>query len=254
MKLAKYSPYMVVLALLGAATLLLKYGVSVAGVEAPGVMLRLPERVGTWSGEDLYYCQNESCLYAGPRSELTDALVCPRCGGAMRMTWSVAERQLLPADTILLKKFYRPPAGPGLQVAVVVSGAEQVSIHRPQICLAGQGYEIESERTVLCPLDRDRSLGVRVLEVLSRDRSTDGRLVERGGVYAYWFVSRHYVTPSHARRMLLSAWDRLAHGRVIRWAYVSVSGSRLAGAADDERQATAFIREFYPLIMAGTEP
>jgi hypothetical protein len=251
MSLGKYTPYLVVLALMGVTTVAIKSGSAVHGLEAPGVTLSLPERMGGWLGEDLYYCQRESCLQASLQSELSDAHLCPKCGAAMNLSWSLAERQLLPADTLLIKKFYRPPAGPGLLVSVVVSGAEQVSIHRPQICLTGQGYEIASERTIMVPLDQRAPLGVRMLDLFQRGRSADGQLVERASFYAYWFVSRHHETPSHGVRVSLSAWDRLIHGRAIRWAYVSVSGSRTSGSAEVERQVAEFIRQLHPLTIPG---
>jgi hypothetical protein len=70
-------------------------------------------------------------------------------GGAADLT--LGERQALPPDTVILRKEYVGPGGDSTTVSVVLSGKEQKSIHRPQQCLPGQGYVIESSRTVSVP-------------------------------------------------------------------------------------------------------
>jgi hypothetical protein len=52
-------------------------------------------------------------------------------------------------------------------------------------------------------------------------------------------------------RILSAAWDRVVHGRLYRWAYVSVAGERLAGAPDADQPLASFLRDLYPLIRAG---
>eukprot|EP01031_Cornospumella_fuschlensis_P011402 gene11402-13926_t len=57
------------------------------------------------------------------------------------------EREQLPADTEMIKMRYRTPAlspatRDAAQVTMVLSGAERRSIHRPEVCLDGQGWTL----------------------------------------------------------------------------------------------------------------
>lgn len=249
MRLKPYLPYLVVLLLLGGAALALLFGTGVDQSEGPGVAAVLPDRIGLWTGDDLYYCQNESCLQTALSSDLSAVRLCPQCGQPMVLAWSLAEKRLLPPDTVLIKKYYRASAGSGLLVSIVVNGSEQVSIHRPQICLTGQGFEIASEHTLAVPLERRPDLKLRVLDLFQRNRTAEGWLNEQASFYAYWFVSERHETPSHGERTLLTVWDRVIRGRAIRWAYVSVSGLRTANPAAYEQQLRDFIRRLYPQVI-----
>lgn len=65
---------------------------------------------------------------------------------------SAVEREILPADTGYSRKTYVAVADPRRQVffSVVLSGRDRTSIHRPELCLVGQGWTIvESERRSL---------------------------------------------------------------------------------------------------------
>ncbi|MEI6149130.1 MAG: hypothetical protein WCS01_08560, partial [bacterium] len=74
-------------------------------------------------------------------------------------------------------------------------------------------------------------------------------LVESQAYYVYWFVSQGHETPSSTDRIFYSMWDRVVHGRVSRWAYVSLTGDGTAGLSASERALQPFIRDLYPEIM-----
>ena len=78
-------------------------------------------------------------------------------------------------------------------------------------------------------------------------------MIEAPIFYAYWFVSRGHETPSSAWRIFYATWDRVFHGRVFRWAYVSVTGEKTADASVSARQLQSFIRDLYPRIVAKGE-
>ena len=59
---------------------------------------------------------------------------------------SLGERQILPADTRILKRNYLRGDGLQLSATVVVSGKSRLSIHRPEMCLPGQGFNIQSSQ------------------------------------------------------------------------------------------------------------
>ena len=246
----RYGQHVVLLALLALTSLALIFCVEVKVTDKIAVKMELPAQVGEWKGEDIFFCQNEKCQWSVRASQLDGKMVCPVCGGGLRQTWSLGESWLLPADTVLLRKVYVHPSEQELTVSVVVSGKEQVSIHRPEICLVAQGNEVAGRSTLAMPLDGRKPLNIRSLEIFKRFRSQSGTMVEYPGYFAYWFVGQGRETPYHLMRMAYTAMDRMLSSRAYRWAYVAISGMRTAGSDSYQQQEKEFIRLFYPLIMA----
>lgn len=248
MNFRKYFPYLVILGMLLVAILVIKHAPTISALAAPAVKAALPDRVGEWKGEELSYCQNENCMKSIPSSDLSGGKVCPVCGGKMMPTWSLSERQLLPADTVLVRKLYRCASMPALLVSIVISSSEEVSIHRPQLCLTGQGYDIAGELTREIVLKERAPLRVRVINLFHRRQVGEGRMVEIPVFYAYWFVSQGHETPSSAWRIFYATWDRVVYGRVFRWAYVSITGERSVGSSVSDQQLQSFVRDLYPQL------
>jgi len=240
----RLAPHVAVMALLMATSTVL-YFEKPAELDADaGIRTELPGRVGAWVGQDILFCQNEACLRSFTADELGAADRCTVCGGELARSWSRAERKILPEDTVLEKKCYAHPSGRVLTVSVVVSGRERVSIHRPQICLVGQGFDIVRARRVAVDLPERPPLDLTVLDIRSQTRT--GRPAE--SVYAYWFTARGVETASHLVRMLRSGWDRITRNRARRWAYLAIS---TGGASTDgglDAPVREFVRRFYPLI------
>ena len=65
-------------------------------------------------------------------------------------------------------------------------------------------------------------------------------------VVAYWFVGGDAVVGTHGRRLALDAWNRVAHARADRWAYVLMQ----TDAADGEEAALARMQA----VLDGTLP
>lgn len=235
--------------MLGVAFVCIRNSHDVKVLRDPAVVEALPGRVGEWCGEDLSYCQNESCMKAVPVSELSGGKVCPTCGGEMVTTWALSEKRLLPADTVLVRKLYRCASKSSMLVSIVISSSEEVSIHRPQMCLTGQGYDISGEQTCEIVLSNPKPLRIRVLNLFRRWQGEGGRMMEVPSFYAYWFVSQRHETPSSAWRIFFATWDRVVHGQVSRWAYVSVAGDRAVGSSGIEHQLESFLRDLYSQII-----
>jgi hypothetical protein len=129
-----------------------------------------------------------------------------------------------------------------LDVQVVLMGADRSSIHKPQYCLRGSGFDIlqtEPDRVRLAePAPHD--LPVMKLKL--------GRTVREGestrreaGVFVYWFVADGEVTAEHRQRMWWMARDMLKTGVLQRWAYVICFAPCAPGA---EEEAYARMKEF----------
>jgi len=129
----------------------------------------------------------------------------------------------LPADTTYARRIYRAPDGFGIQLNVVLMGQDRSSIHRPQICLTGQGFTIE--RSDLLEVDIPKPHPYRLpamrLTASRSSRSAEGQEHTYKAIYVYWFVADGQVTARHGQRMWWMARDLLHEGVLQRWAYVS---------------------------------
>jgi exosortase len=169
---------------------------------------------------------------------------------------TAVERELLPPDTGFARKQYVAVADPTKQVflSVVLSGRDRTSIHRPEICLVGQGWTITGVKRGA--FRGGAGAGARagegpgtfpatVLGVRREVTTATGRAVVPQ-VVAYWFVGGDAVVATHGRRLALDAWNRVAHARADRWAYVLMQ----TDAADGEEAALARMQA----VLDGTLP
>lgn len=240
-------PYLTVIGLLAITSLALAFTVNVNLSDEAGVKVYLPDRVGDWTGDELRFCQNPACQASWFLSQIVEEGKCPKCGGNLG-TMTKIETDLLPSDTEVLKKQYTSPKGEIIFASIVMSGRERASIHRPQVCLVGQGNEIVKSSVLDVPMDGRNPLGVMVLDMLRRWRTPDGRQGEHDSYYAYWFVGKGRETPYHSMRMIWMASDRVLHNRAHRWAYISVSGNRDKDGTY-RKEIAAFIQQLYPEMV-----
>jgi hypothetical protein len=152
----------------------------------PGVIMNLPDSIGAYIGFD---------------TDITES-----------------ERVILPRDTEFAKKRYSGFDRPEITTEIVLTGAQRQSIHRPQVCLVGQGWAIQKEETIPIRLADGREQKVRKLTLL---RTQGG--VQILGYFIYWFVGKDKTTDDHIERIFLTSWDRIVHRVNHRWAYVIVS-------------------------------
>jgi hypothetical protein len=245
MAIRPLKPHLTVLGLLIATSFLLAFTIDVSISDEAGIKLELPDRVGEWIGEEVRFCQNSACQKTFTTSQLTDFNVCPACTGRLDNA-TIPEKQLLPADTVLLKKKYHNAAGDVIFSSIVVSGKERASIHRPEVCLTGQGSEIVKQHVVPVPMRGRGPLQVMVLDMLRRN--LQGQQSEYFSYYAYWFVGKGRETPYHMWRMIWMASDRVLHNRSHRWAYIAVNGIRQNKSEAYLETMKKFIADLYPQI------
>ncbi len=249
METRQLKPYIIVISLMALTSFLLAHTVDVRMAHEAGVRVYLPSKVGDWVGREILYCQNPEHARTYFAEELEDRTTCPDCDHELFMM-SIEERKVLPSDTIILKKLYDHPDGEQITASIVLSGVDRSSIHRPQLCLVGQGQEIVREWRHVVSMENRDPLRVSVLDMLRRGRGPEGQLFERQFYYAYWFVGNGRETHSNVIRMAMMGYDRIVHNVAHRWAYISVSGTR-----DREGRYVEGIDEFvntiYPLMAIG---
>ena len=136
-----------------------------------------------------------------------------------RLEPSEAELTTLPGDTRFDKRIYTADDGTWFQVSLVVGGRSKQSIHRPELCLPSQGFQMSRPRTLSVA-----GADWRVLSLMH------GASPEAGFAYTF-FNQDGYRTSSHVRRILRDVLDRSFRARIDRWAMVTVAASRSDDAA-----------------------
>lgn len=156
---------------------------------------------------------------------------------------SAIEREVLPPDTGFSRKLYVPLRDPqkAVLLSIVLSGRDRTSIHRPEVCLVGQGWTIEgfTTRTFHFParpgiVGAPEAFPAAVLQV-RREVPTPRGPVVVPQLVAYWFVGADEVVATHWQRLASDAWNRVVHARADRWAYVLMQ----TDASDGEAAALA---------------
>lgn len=129
----------------------------------------------------------------------------------------------LPRDTTYGQRFYRAEDGFEILTMAVLMGKDRTSIHQPQYCLYGSGWQIASEEATVISMDKPvpYELPVMKLKVTRTDRDHNGKEHTRAGMFVYWFVADQQLTADHRTRMWWLARDLLRSGVLQRWAYVT---------------------------------
>lgn len=130
----------------------------------------------------------------------------------------------LPSDTSYGQRLYVADDGFQTLANVVLMGTSRASIHKPQICLTAQGWNINEEASheVQIHLDQPVPYDLPVMRLsATRQLNVNGKSVTGQGLYVYWFVDADRITASHVQRLLWMAKDVLAKDELDRWAYIS---------------------------------
>lgn len=186
----------IIFALLAAATgLLCKYSPEVRGGGEPGVIMKLPSTLAGMFGET----------------------IAP----------DPVEKKLLPEDTEFAKAIYQTSTTDAskrdlVHCTVVLSGKERKSIHRPEVCLQGQGWILMESHVIPITITEGHDLLVNDLYISKTITMPDKSRHRLRAHYFYWFVGSDVTTPSHAERIWLTLVDNITRNINHRWAYPSL--------------------------------
>ena len=138
-----------------------------------------------------------------------------------------AELTVLPADTRFVKRMYvSEDERTWFQVTAVIGGTSKSSIHRPELCLPAQGFQMVRPRAFsACGLD---------WRALSLER---GYTAPLGFAYTF-FNQTGFRTSSHMRRIFRDVWDRSVLNRIDRWVMITVNAS-----TDNDVELAAFLEK-----------
>ncbi len=161
---------------------------------------------------------------------------------------SEAEKTILPMDTEFERIYYTSVDGQtGINCQIVLSGGEKRSIHRPEVCLPGQGWDKKQRVVREVKLDDDASLEVIQWTLERPVVMRDGSKKTMQSLFYYWFVGKDKTTAFHHDRVLLTSMDRVLHNINHRWAYIVVSSNvpgSLHSAGADREQMEKVIEDF----------
>jgi hypothetical protein len=143
----------------------------------------------------------------------------------------------LPHDTSFVQRQYVSPEGGKFALNIVLMGADRTSMHKPEFCLPGAGWNIDraesSEDTL--PMQRPHPYDLPVMKLLTtREVEVNGEKRAQRGIFLYWFVADHELAGTRNNMLWKSATHLLTTGELQRWAYVGC----LTGCWPGEEQAT----------------
>ena len=132
----------------------------------------------------------------------------------------------LPKDTSFGQRMYTSADNKfWAQVNVVLMGSDRSSIHKPQICLTGQGWDCDNQATrrELVHMDKPFAYDLEVNKyVATKQIEQDGKTQTARGLYVYWYVDgTHHSAKQWEWMSLWMPQDLILHGLLERWSYIS---------------------------------
>jgi hypothetical protein len=126
----------------------------------------------------------------------------------------------LPPDTVYGRKIYWDDAGFAAQISAVMMQTDRTSIHRPEVCITGQGWKILKKEIIDIPVPLPSPYVLKATCLTStRESPTDKRTYS--SLYIYWFVSERRTVAGHGQALWSISEDLLTTGALYPWAYVS---------------------------------
>jgi hypothetical protein len=129
----------------------------------------------------------------------------------------------LPKDTSYAQRYYSAPDGAWTLANIILMGADRTSIHRPDYCLPGQGWQIRDKADVKLSIGgaRPYELPVKKWTIGNTFTAPDGSRQAVSGIYVFWFVTENQVTPDFPAMLKSMLFHQIRHGVLQRWAYIS---------------------------------
>jgi hypothetical protein len=136
----------------------------------------------------------------------------------------------LPADTSFGYRQYQATDGFELELRVVLMGSDRTSLHKPQFCLTGSGWRIDTTSETRVPMREPLNYDLPVVKLFAT-LMQNGHPTTQHAVYVYWYVAEDKLSASALgiERMWWMARKLVATGVLQRWAYVSCFATCSAG-------------------------
>jgi hypothetical protein len=166
----------------------------------------------------------------------------------------------LPHDTSFMQRLYQGATPEqSIQMNVVLMGTDRTSMHRPQFCLAGSGWNIDDAESSFdsVRIEKPHPYDLPVMKLTtSREVTVEGgRAVKVRGIFVYWLVADHDLAARHEIAMWKIGTHLLRTGELERWAYVFCFARCLPGdEAVTYDRVKKFIGAAVPEFQLATGP
>ena len=121
------------------------------------------------------------------------------------------EQDLLPQDTEGSRRVFKNDHGDEVYCSIILAGRDATSIHRPELCLPGQGWTInEHMETIPVAAAPGGRLTVMRMNGTHLARFSDGQLGQSKSIFLYWFAGKDRITASHWQRIYWTSRDRVS--------------------------------------------
>lgn len=158
---------------------------------------------------------------------------------------TAVERSVLPPDTGYSRKNYIAVRDRSeVFVSVVLSGRDRTSIHRPELCLVGQGWHVVSESAGVLRNAEGQEMPATFLKIEKDFARPNGPAIRVKSLLAYTFIGPDRIVASHAQMVWQSSLARLRRLRGDRWAYVIVQ----TRAEENDVAATERIEDVFSAV------
>ena len=160
------------------------------------------------------------------------------------------ERGGLASDITLSRYQYLASNRSPVLATVVLSGESRRGLHRPDVCLPGQGWSIMDRMVVPVPLQDDAANEAMMLRVYRDLPTEDGTVIRVRGINLFWYEGYGGVhTADYYTHVFLTYFDSVFKNLNHRWALVSffiqLPESRPGEYSGlEEAQALEELREF----------
>lgn len=177
--------------------------------------------------------------------------------GAKSTAVPIADVELggLPKDTTFGRRRYSVANDFAPVIGVVLMGTDRTSIHQPQFCMVGQGWDIDQTEHVSLRIAEPHPYVLPAVKLTAsmRVRGAHEQSVLVRGIYVYWFVSADKITGDQSTRLWSIAKTMVEKRELERWAYISYFAACLPG----QEEATfgrleQFIRSSVPAFQLVT--
>lgn len=160
-------------------------------VSEPGVVLQLPLSLGDYQGREF--------------------------------DMTAQEKNILDEGVKLVRNTYGSQTGRQLMATVILSGLVKRSLHRPEVCLPGQGWTVTDSTHVPVRLDDGREITVTLLRIFHDKETPDGTRLRTRALNLYWYIGSDGTTcPEHYEHILLSYLDSVFRNIQHRWSMASI--------------------------------
>lgn len=139
------------------------------------------------------------------------------------MEVAALEKERLDEGVKLTRFGYRNERGRQIMSSIVLSGHLKRSLHRPEVCLPGQGWTIVESSPVKVPLPDGRAFEATYLRIFIDKLDENGRRIRQRGVNLYWYIGSDETTcATHYEHVAQTYLDAIFRNLNHRWAMASV--------------------------------